>query len=147
MRQDTQHLWTPAITIVLAGMLLWACGGESIDTGPRGQQAIQIIKAYTPEGSIYSIISNIDKMAADSQRAGDKWELDPWEAGMPTRKDVLMDRLSEYFTFLRPTGDYWVRFTYKDKAGTHMALWRTNVYTRKVEVQNDEAKKFALPQS
>lgn len=147
MRQNTQPLWIPAITIVLAGMLLWACGGESIDTGPRGQQAIQIIKAYTPEGSIYSVISNIERMTADSQRADDKWELGPWEAGMPTWRDVLMDRLSEYFTFLRPTGDYWVRFTYKNKTGTHVALWQTNIYTRKVEAQNDEAKKFALPQS
>ncbi len=148
MRQTTQPLWIPVITIAFTSVLLWACNGEHIDTSPKGQQAIQIIKAYTSEGGPYSVISNIEKMAADSERAGDKWELGPWEAGIPTQKDVIMSRLNEYFNFLpRPTGDYWVKFTHKDKAGTHVAQWKTNVYTRKVEAQNEEAKKFILPQS
>ncbi len=147
MRQNRQLSWIPAITLAFASMLLEACNGDLIDTGPKAQQAIQIVKASTSEGGLYSVSSNIEKMAADSGRAGDKWELDPWEAGMPSQKDALMNRLSEYFTFVRPTGDYWVRFTYKNKAGTHVALWNINVYTRKVEAQNEEAKNFTLPQA
>jgi hypothetical protein len=134
--------------MVLAGMLLWACGrGEIIDTGPKAQQAITIVKAYKPEGSIYTVVSNVDRMALEGLQANDEWQLGPWEAGLPSQKDFLLDRLSEYFTFVRPTGNYWVRFTYKDKAGTHAALWKTNVYTRKVEAQNDEARQFILPGS
>ncbi len=134
-------------TLPITLLFLWACGGEVLDTGPEGQRAIQIVKAYTPEGGLYTVISNIEKMAADSERMGDKWEEMTWEAGLPSQRDVIMARLSEYFTFVRPTGNYWVRFTYKDKEGTHTALWSTNIYTREVEPQNNEARKFTLPQS
>jgi hypothetical protein len=148
MRRNTANSWIPMISMVLAGMLLWACNGETIDTGPRAQQAITIVKSYKPEGGIYTVISNIERGAFESKRdRQDEWKMGSWEAGLPSQKDFLLDRLSEYFTFFRPTGNYWVRFTYKNTSGTHMALWQANVYTRKVEAQNDEAQHFILPQT
>jgi hypothetical protein len=125
-------------------MLVWGCGGgEIIATGPTADKAITIVKSYKPEGSIYSVISNIERNAFESKRdSEDEWKMGQWEAGMPGQKDLLLDRLSEYFTFVRPTGDYWVRFTYQNKSGTHVALWNTNVYSRKVEAQTDAAQEF-----
>ena len=135
--------WKLVAGAAVTGLLLSACGAPVLDSGPEGERAVQIVKAYTPEGALYSVISNIEKMAADSERAGDAWELGPWEALLPTQKDVVMTRLSEYFTFVRRTGNYHVRFTYKNSAGAHTALWGTNVYDRTVEVLNDEARRFA----
>jgi hypothetical protein len=132
--------------LVLSCALLWGCG-EKKEMGPKEQQAIQIVKAYTPGEGMFSVTSNIDKMADDSGRAGNKWELGPWEAGLPSQKDRIIDELSQFFNVFRPTGDYWVRFSYKDKDGTHEALWAVNIYTKKVEIKNDVAQKFSSTSS
>jgi hypothetical protein len=144
MRRHKAKEFSKARVLLAALVLLSlsASAGRALDEGPEGERAIQIVKAYTPQGALYSVISNIEKRAADDKRAGNEWKRSTWEAFLPTRKDVLMARLSEYFTFVRPTGNYEVRFTYEDKDGTHTALWATNVYTRKVETLNDEARGF-----
>lgn len=134
------------LLLTLSCTLLWACG-EKKEMGPKEQQAIQIVKAYTPTEGSFSVVSNIDKQADDNGRKGDKWELGAWEAGLPSQKDRIIDELSQYFNILRPAGDYWVRFTYKDKGGRHEALWAVNIYSKKVEVKNEAAQKFSAPQS
>ncbi len=135
-------------TLLLAALFsctLMAACGEKKEMGPKELQAIQMIKAYTPEGTIFSVISNIEKMAEDSGRKGDKWELGPWEAGLPSQKDRMIEALSQYFTVFRPAGDYWVRFTYKDKDGMHEALWDANIYSKKIVAKNDVAQKLSTP--
>jgi len=126
--------------------LIWACG-EKKELGPKEQQAIQLVKAYTPEGGIFSVISNIEKQAEDNGRQGNKWELGSWEAGLPSQKDRVIEELSQYFNIFRPAGDYWVRFTYKDKEGVHQGLWDVNIYTKKVVVKNDVAQQFSASQT
>jgi len=126
--------------------LIWACG-EKKELGPKEQQAIQLVKAYTPEGGIFSVISNIEKQAEDNGRQGNKWELGSWEAGLPSQKDRVIEELSQYFNIFRPAGDYWVRFTYKDKEGVHQGLWDVNIYTKKVMVKNDVAQQLSAPQT
>ncbi|TMA61153.1 MAG: hypothetical protein E6J80_00905, partial [Deltaproteobacteria bacterium] len=101
------------LLVAISCSLIWACG-EKKELGPKEQQAIQLVKAYTPEGGIFSVISNIEKQAEDNGRQGNKWELGPWEAGLPSQKDRVIEELSQYFNIFRPAGDYWVRFTYKD---------------------------------
>jgi len=126
--------------------LIWACG-EKKELGPKEQQAIQLVKAYTPEGGIFSVISNIEKQAEDNGRQGNKWELGSWEAGLPSQKDRVIEELSQYFNIFRPASDYWVRFTYKDKEGVHQGLWDVNIYTKKVMVKNDVAQQLSAPQT
>jgi hypothetical protein len=132
------------LTVLFSCTLMAACG-EKKEMGPKELQAIQMVKAYTPEGSVFSVISNIEKTAEDSGRKGDKWELGPWEAGLPTQKDRIIETLSQYFTVFRPAGDYWVRFSYKDKDGAHQGLWDVNIYTKKIVAKNDVAQKFVAP--
>lgn len=132
------------LVAVLNCLLLWGCG-EKEEMGPKELQAIQLVKSYTPEGAIFSVISNIEKMAEDSGRRGDKWELGPWRAGFPSKKDEIIETLSQYFTVFRPAGDYWVSFSYKDNNGTHQAMWDVNIYTKKVVPKDDIAKQFGSP--
>jgi hypothetical protein len=124
--------------------MVWACG-EKKEMGPKELQAIQLVKAFTPEGTIFSVISNIEKMSQDSGRQGDTWELGAWEAGFPSQKDQIIEVLSEYFTVFRPSGDYWVRFSYKDKNGVHQGMWDVNIYTKKITPKNDVAQMFSAP--
>jgi len=134
------------LLVAISCSLIWACG-EKKELGPKEQQAIQLVKAYTPEGGIFSVISNIEKQAEDNGRQGNKWELGPWEAGLPSQKDRVIEELSQYFNIFRPAGDYWVRFTYKDKEGVHQGLWDVNIYTKKVVVRNDVAQQFSASQT
>jgi len=135
---------------VTIGALLVSClvlSGCSEDETikAKGQQAIQLVKAFIAEGTVFSVISNIEKMSEDSGRQGDKWEYNDssWQAGLPTQKDLLMEKLSQYFNVFRPSGDFWVRFTYKNKAGAHEALWDVNIYSKKVVQKNDVAKNLS----
>jgi len=130
------------LLLALSCTLVGACG-EKKEMGPKEQQAIQLVKAYTPEGGLFSVISNIEKMAEDSGRKGDKWELGSWEAGFPSQKDRIIEELSQYFNMLRPAGDYWVRFSYKNKDGVHQGLWDVNIYSKKVVIKNDVAKQLS----
>lgn len=136
---------TPLLVAVLLSCTLLAACGEKKEMGPRELQAIQMVKASTPEGSVFSIISNIEKIAEDSGRKGDKWELGAWEAGLPTQKDRIIETLSQYFTVFRPAGDYWVRFSYKNKDGSFQGLWDVNIYTKKIVAKNDVAQKLGTP--
>jgi hypothetical protein len=137
---------TALLVLTLSCTLLWACG-EKKEMGPKEQQAIQIIKAYTHGEGLFTVISNVEKQADESNRKGDKWELGPWQAGLPSQKDRIIEELSQYFNVLRPAGDYWVRFTYKDKTGVHEALWEVNIYSKKVVIKNDVAQQFSAAQS
>jgi hypothetical protein len=144
-----RNIWIPKKALLLLAMsctLVWACS-EKKELGPKEQQAIQLVKAYIPEGGVFSVISNIEKAAEDNGRQGNKWELGPWEAGLPSQKDRIIEELSQYFNIFRPAGDYWVRFTYKDKDGVHQGLWDVNIYTKKVVVKNDVAQKLSAPQT
>jgi len=134
---------------VLVSCLLVSGCREDDTIRAKGQQAIQMVKAFTPEEKGFSVISNIEKQSEDSGRQGDKWEFNDssWQAGLPTQKDLFMEKLSQYFNVFRPSGDYWVRFTYKDKNGTHEALWDVNIYTKKITQKNDVAKQFSPPGS
>jgi len=134
------------VLVAVSCTLIWACG-EKKELGPKEQQAIQLVKAYTPEGGIFSVISNIEKQAEDNGRQGNKWELGSWEAGLPSQKDRVIEELSQYFNIFRPAGDYWVRFTYKDKEGVHQGLWDVNIYTKKVVVKNDVAQQLSASQT
>jgi hypothetical protein len=129
----------------MASCLLLSGCSEDATIRAKGQQAIQLVKAFIPEGAVFSVISNIEKMSEDSGRQGDKWEYSDssWQAGLPTQKDLFMEKLSQYFNVFRPSGDYWVRFTYKNKAGTHEALWDVNIYSKKVVQKNDVAKSLS----
>ena len=143
VQRDTKVTW---LVLILSCTLLWACG-EKKEMGPKEQQAIQIVKAYTPGEGGFTVISNIEARSNESARKGDKWELGPWEAGLPSQKDRIIDKLSQYFNVFRPAGDYWVRFTYKDKEGVHEALWEVNIYSKKVTLKNDVAQKLSTAQS
>ena len=134
------------LLVAVSCTLIWACG-EKKELGPKEQQAIQLVKAYTPEGGIFSVISNIEKQAEDNGRQGNKWELGSWEAGLPSQKDRVIEELSQYFNIFRPAGDYWVRFTYKDKEGVHQGLWDVNIYTKKVVVKNEVAQQLSASQT
>jgi len=129
----------------MASCLLLSGCSEDATIRAKGQQAIQLVKAFISEGAVFSVISNIEKMSEDSGRQGDKWEYSDssWQAGLPTQKDLFMEKLSQYFNVFRPSGDYWVRFTYKNKAGTHEALWDVNIYSKKVVQKNDVAKSLS----
>jgi hypothetical protein len=129
---------------IVSCLLLSGCS-EDETIKAKEQQAIQLVKAYTPEGTVFSVVSNIEKMSEDSGRQGDKWEYNAssWQAGLPTQKDLFMEKLSQYFNVFRPSGDFWVRFTYKNKAGTHEALWDVNIYSKKIVQKNDVAKSFS----
>ncbi|MGE4093994.1 MAG: hypothetical protein AB7G75_24495 [Candidatus Binatia bacterium] len=129
---------------IIGTPLLWGCG-EDATIKAKEEQSIQMVKAYQVDRDSFSVISNIEKEAADSAREGDKWELGPWEAGLPSQKDLVMEKLSQFFNVFRPTGDYWVRFTYKDKAGTHTGEWNVNIYSKKVVPKNDVAQRFSAP--
>ena len=133
------------VGVFIASCLLLSGCSEDETIKAKGQQAIQLVKAFTPEGTLFSVISNIEKMSEDSGRQGDKWEYNDssWQAGLPSQKDLFMEKLSQYFNAFRPSGDYWVRFTYKNKAGTHEALWDVNVYSKKVVPKNDVAKSLS----
>jgi hypothetical protein len=139
--------WYGRITVgvFMASCLLLSGCSEDATIKAKGQQAIQLVKAFIPEGTVFSVISNIEKMSEDSGRQGDKWEYNEssWQAGLPTQKDLFMEKLSQYFNVFRPSGDFWVRFTYKDKAGTHEALWDVNIYSKKVVQKNDVAKSLS----
>jgi hypothetical protein len=139
--------WYGRITVgvFMASCLLLSGCSEDATIKAKEQQAIQLVKAFIPEGTVFSVISNIEKMSEDSGRQGDKWEYNEssWQAGLPTQKDLFMEKLSQYFNVFRPSGDFWVRFTYKDKAGTHEALWDVNIYSKKVVQKNDVAKSLS----
>ena len=129
---------------VLCCLLVSACG-DSTELGPKEQQAIQIAKASTSDSG-FSVVSNIEKRAEDNRRQGNPWTMGPWEAGFPSQKDRILETLSQYFNIFRPTGDYWVRFTYSDKDGTREALWDVNIYTKEVVAKNQLAQSFASNQ-
>lgn len=130
-----------SMMFLMCGVLLTACS-EPTEMGPKEKQAIQMVKAYIGEGSSFSVISNIEKRSQDSGRAGNKWEIGEWKAGLPSQKDRIIETLSQYFNIFRPEGNYWVRFPYKDNNGSYEGQWDVNVYSKKIEAKNDVAKSF-----
>jgi hypothetical protein len=131
--------------VIVSCLLVAGCSEDDSVIQGKKQQAIQLVKNFTPEGTVFTVGSNIEKMSEDSGRQGDKWDYSEssWQAGLPTQKDLFMEKLSQYFNVFRPSGDYWVRFTYKDKNGVHEALWDVNIYTKKVMQKNDVAKQLS----
>ncbi|NOT57313.1 MAG: hypothetical protein HOP18_22145 [Deltaproteobacteria bacterium] len=139
--------WYSRITVgvVMTSCLLLSGCSEDETIKAKGQQSIQLVKAYAAEELGFSVVSNIQKMSEDSGRQGDKWEYNDssWQAGLPSQKDLMMEKLSQFFNTFRPSGDYWVKFTYKNKAGSHEAMWDVNIYTKKVTPKNDVAKSLS----
>ncbi len=131
-------LWT----IVLSCALTWGCGKDATIEA-KEKQAIQLVQASKVSSDGFSVVSNIQKKTEDDNRAGNKWESDKWEAGLPSQKDLMVEKLSQFFNVFRPSGDYWARFTYKDKDGTHEALWEVNIYSKKVAPKNEVAEQLS----
>lgn len=131
--------------LCLFGLSLLSACGEPAEMGPKEKQAIQMVKAFIPEGGVFSVISNIEKRSQDDAREGKDWELGEWKAGLPDQKARIIETLSQYFNVFRPDGDYWVRFPYKNESGNHEGAWTVNVYTKKVTATNDDAKTFETP--
>ena len=143
--QETQRISKVFVSaLVLSCLATWGCGKDATIEA-KEQQAIQMVKAYQADTNAFSVISNIEKQAEDSGRQGDKWELGSWEAGLPSQKDLMLEKLSQFFNVFRPTGNYWVHFSYKDKNGTHEAMWDVNIYSKKVVPKNEGAKQFSPP--
>lgn len=136
---------TAAFVLCLFGLSLLSACGEPTEMGVKEKQAIQMVKAFIPDGGVFSVISNIEKRSQDDAREGKNWELGPWKAGLPDQKARIIETLSQYFNVFRPDGDYWVRFTYKNASGSYEGAWNVNVYTKKVVAQNDAAKTFETP--
>ena len=142
MRSIVQN--TTLLALLVFGLGVLAGCGEPTEMGPKEKQAIQLVKAHKREGGLFSVISNIEKRSQDSARAGNHWELGAWTAGLPSRKDRIVETLSQYFNALDQfrTGSYWVRFTFKDENGDGEALWDVNVYTKGVVAKNAAARSF-----
>ena len=138
VRYSTPLLWA----VVLSCALAWGCSKDATIEG-KEQLAIQLVKAYKTGDDAFSVVSNIQKKTDDDSRAGNKWEGENWEAGLPSQKDLMLEKLSQFFNVFRPTGDYWVRFSYKDKDGTHEALWDVNIYSKKVTPKNELAQQLS----
>ena len=138
VRYSTLVLWT----VVLTCTLTWGCGKDATIEG-KEQLAIQLVKASKNSNDAFSVISNVEKKTDDDTRAGNKWESDNWEAGLPSQKDLMMEKLSEFFNVFRASGDYWVRFSYKDKSGTHTGMWDVNIYTKKVTPRDEMAQQLS----
>ncbi len=136
-----------SVLVVFGLGILAGCGGEPTEMGAKEKQAIQMVKSYTGERGLFSVISNIEKRSRDSARAGAPWELGPWTAGLPSQKDRIIETLSQYFNVLDQfrTGNYWVRFTFKNQDGDSEALWDVNIYTKEIIARNDAAQSFAIP--
>jgi len=140
VRSTNLWLWM----VVLSCTLMWGCS-EDETIKAKEKQAIQLVKASkASEGNdAFTVISNVEKKTDDDNRAGNKWESNNWEAGLPSQKDLMMEKLSQFFNVFRPSGDYWARFTYKDKDGMHEALWDVNIYTKKVTPKNELAQQLS----
>jgi hypothetical protein len=128
--------------IVASSALTWGCSKDATIEA-KEKQAIQLVQAYKVSDDAFSVISNVQKKTDEDNRAGNKWQSEKWEAGLPSQKDLMLEKLSQYFNVFRPTGDYWVRFTYTDKDGVHEGLWDVNVYTKKVTPKNEVAQQFS----
>ena len=140
MRNTNLWLWM----VVLSCTLMWGCS-EDETIKAKEQQAIQLVKASkaSTENDAFTVISNVEKKSDEDNRAGNKWESSNWEAGLPSQKDLMLEKLSQFFNAFRPSGDYWTRFTYKDKSGTHEALWDVNIYSKKVTPKNELAQQLS----
>ncbi|MBM4258194.1 MAG: hypothetical protein FJ147_20155 [Deltaproteobacteria bacterium] len=138
LRSVSLALWA----IVISSALMGGCGkNEAIVQ--KEQQAIQLVKAFKESDNAFSIVSNIQKKSDDDGRAGNKWDsTENWEAGLPSQQDLMMERLSQFFNVFRPSGNYWVKLSYKDKDGLHEALWDVNVYSKKVVAKNELAQQL-----
>ena len=131
-------LWT----IVLSCALTWGCSKDA-RMEAKEKQAIQLVQAFKVSTDAFSVISNIQKKTDEDNRVGNKWERETWEAGLPSQKDLMMEKLSQYFNFFRSSGDYWVKFTYKDKDGVHEGMWDVNLYSKKVTPKNELAQQLS----
>jgi len=138
VRSASLLLWT----VVLSCTLMWGCS-EDETIKAKEKQAIQLVQAYKVSDDAFSVISNIQKKTDDDNRAGNKWASENWEAGLPSQKDLMLEKLSQFFNVFRPSGDYWVRFTYKDKDGVHEGMWDVNIYSKKVTPKNELAQQLA----
>jgi len=138
VRHTSFILWM----VVLSCSFMSGCSEDDVIKA-KEQQAIQLTKIYKTTDDGFTVISNIEKKSDEDNRAGNKWESSNWEAGLPSQKDLMMEKLSQYFNVFRPSGDYWVRFTYKDKGGAHEGMWDVNVYSKKVTPKNEVAQQLS----
>lgn len=139
MRQAYAYHKRVAGLVAVGCLFLWACGERPM--GAKEEQAIQIIKGHTPEGEMFSVISNIEKRRANAGREGNPWSMGRWEAGL-LEGDRLNNELSNYFNIFEASSGRWVRFGYTDEDGTHEAEWETDLYRKHVIAKNDLAKEL-----
>lgn len=131
------------VTVMLGCLFMAGCGKDAIMEG-KEQLAIQLVKAYKTGDAGFSVVSNIQKKSEDDNRAGNKWDsTENWTAGLPSQKDLFMEKLSHFFNVFRPSGDHWARFSYKDKDGVHEGLWEVNIYSKKVTPKNEVAEQLS----
>jgi hypothetical protein len=144
-RNGMRKVWSLRVLVsMMFGCVLLAGCGKSASIEEKEKQAIQLVKAFKTGEEGFTVVSNIQKKSEDDNRAGNKWDsTENWTAGLPSQKDLMLERLSEFFNVFRPTGDYWVRFSYKDKDGVHEGMWEVNIYSKKVASKNEVAEQLS----
>ena len=82
MRSTLQYIknMLRAPVLVVLGLGILAGCSEPTEMGAKEQQAIQMVKSHSAEGSLFSVISNIEKRSQDSARAGNPGS---WVHGRP----------------------------------------------------------------
>lgn len=111
----------------------------------KEEQAIRLVKSYSPGEGYFSVISNVETKARESGQAGNAWSQRRWEAGLQSQTDRLVETLSQYLNVFEAPGGRWVRLTYTDSTGVHEAAWEVDIYSKRVVLQNTLARELTSP--
>ena len=133
---------------ILPCILLLSFFGAACSEPPmsaKEEQAIRLVKGYTPGEGYFSIISNIEHRAREAGQAGNAWSGRTWEAGLQSQTDRLVETLSQYFNIFEAPGGRWVRLMYADSKGAHEAAWEVDLYSKRVVPQNALARELTTP--
>lgn len=120
-----------------------ACGERPMTA--KEEQAIRLVKSYSPGEGYFSVISNVETKARESGQAGNAWSQRRWEAGLQSQTDRLVETLSQYLNVFEAPGGRWVRLTYTDSTGVHEAAWEVDIYSKRVVLQNTLARELTSP--
>ncbi len=144
----SQRLPGSRLGVVPLVFLLLSFFGTACSERPmsaKEEQAIRLVKSYTPGEGYFSVISNIDHKARESGQAGNDWSRRTWEAGLRSQTDRLVEALSQYLNVFEAPGGRWVRLTYADSQGVHEASWEVDIYSKRVVPQNTLARELTTP--
>ena len=142
-RSPSPGLKKVSFVLILMSCLVMACAEKPM--GPKEEQAIKLVQAYTLGQGYFSVVSNIAQKAQDARLAGNAWSQKSWQAGLPSQTDRLLDALSQYFNVFEAPGRRWVRLTYTDKNGAHEAVWDIDIYSKQVSPHDTLAQELILP--